>query len=258
MATQERKYATARHPTIEALVHGLYRYKDRKQAISRFKNITEYFVLSKEQPTSTEESPAAMLWIKGFAVTEDETAAGFTGQFAEIRVVTLDSGIHSLTATRVDKPLSAHPQKKRSAAKHPNWGHPVMRAVKKAKVYKTIDEASAELELLHTEYPEVSIPGPGKLYIIVYEKREGNPRPTHKIALEIGAAKDGSGFVIAARDNEKTDKKLPKKAEAAPTAEIGGEAANPGYFAAMVTVKKKRRTKNAGRPVTGMKPENEA
>jgi hypothetical protein len=163
MSSSQRKYATANHPTIEALVHGLYRYKDRAQAVARFKNIVEHFVLSKEQPESTPENPAALLWIKGYGLTEDEIAKGFSGHFAEMRIATLDNGLFTLTAMRVEKPIGTHPQKKRLASKHPNWGHPVMRAVKKAKIYPTIEDANAELELLHLEFPEVSIPGLGKL-----------------------------------------------------------------------------------------------
>ncbi len=255
MSSTQRKYATANHPTIEALVHGLYRYKDRAQAVTRFKHIVDHFVLSKDQPESTADEPAALFWIKGFSVSEAETAKGFTGHFAEMRIVRLPDGLYSLTATKIDKAIANHPQKKRLKSKHPNWGHPVMRAVKKKKVYSSIEEANAELELLHLEFPEVSIPGQAKLYIIIYEKREGISRPTHKIALEI-KANDGGGFVIAARDNEKPAK--PKKAlPDAQASEPLVADARPGHFAAQVLLRKKTRRKNAGRPVTGMKPETE-
>jgi hypothetical protein len=250
MSEANRKYATAKHPTIEALVHGLYRYKDRAQAVSRFDNIAKHFVLCKEQPESTKENPQVLFWIKGYAVSEEETAKGYTGHFALMQIVTLENGQFSLSATRVDRPIGQHPQKKRLASKHPNWGHPVMRAVKKQRVYETIEEASAELELLHTEYPEVSIPGPAKLYIIIYEKREGIARPTHKIALEIKPYTDG-GFVIGARDNEKQPKpKLPETGEEKPKT----PNAQKGYFTSLIAVKRKRR--NAGRPVTGQKAED--
>lgn len=258
MSSSERKYATANHPTIEALVHGLYRYKERKQALARFKNIAEHFVLSKDQPNAEAEDPVCVFWIKGFAVTEDEAAKGFTGHFVEMRLATLGSGIFTLAASKVEKPLSAHPQKKRLISKHPNWGHPIMRAVKKGKVYPTIEAASAELEEMHLEFPEVSIPGMGKLYIIIYEKRPGITRPTHKIALEI-KTKDEGGFIIAARDNEKPDRpKSKQQPGAAGETTDKAKAAEPvGPFAAKVLLRKKTRRKNAGRPVTGLKPKAE-
>jgi len=253
MSDKQRKYATANHPTIEALVHGLYRYTDRKQAVSRFKNITEHFVLSKDQPESTTETPVALLWIKGYGLTPEEEAQGFTGHFCEMKLGLTGKGQHTLVATKIDKPISVHPQKKRLQSKHPNWGHPVMRAVKKGKVYTTLDAASAELELLHTEFPEVSIPGINKLYIIIYEKREGVKQPTHKIALEL-VAKD-AGFIIVSRDNEKgasapASKHAPGTEAAAAAPSDAGARLTPGQknpavqvgnFTAQELLRKKKR-----------------
>lgn len=243
MSDKQRKYATANHPTIEALVHGLYRYADRKQALARFKNIAEHFVLSKDQPESTPEQPVALLWIKGYGVTPEEEAQGFTGHFCEMSLGLTDKGQHTLIAKRIDKPITTHPQKKRLQSKHPNWGHPVMRAVKKGKVYTSLEAASAELELLHTEFPEVSIPGINKLYIIIYEKREGVKQPTHKIALEL-VAKD-AGFIIQARDNEKVKGPSSKQA---PSADATSAPATPkeapkqvGSFTAQELLRKKKR-----------------
>ncbi len=256
MSSKTRKYATANHPTIEALVHALYRYPTMEKARERFEHLTQHFVLSKEQPESTAENPAAHLWIKGFAVTEDETAKGFTGHFAEIRIATTDKGLFTLTATRVEKPIGSHPQKKRLTSKHPNWGHPVMRAVKKKKRYETIEEANAELELLHSEFPDVSIPGVNKLYIIIYEKREGIARPTHKIALELKTHTDG-GFIIDHRDNEKPAKpksKLPPGEQGEGTSESPSQQ---GYFTSMVSLRKSKKKRNA-LPAIKAQPDSEA
>jgi hypothetical protein len=258
MATITRKYATIKHPSVEALVHGRYRYKDKKQALARFKNIADHFVLSKEQPQSTKDNPATVFWIKGFAVEEAETTAGFIGHFARMEIKTLDTGLFTLVAHKVERPLATHPQKIRPTSKHPNWGHPVMRAVKRAKPYATIEEAQSELDVLHLEFPEVSIPGQGKVYIIIYEKREGIKQPTHKIAIEIAVRPEG-GFILIARDNEKKDKPTSKhrpdmREEREPTA----ADAKPGAFAAKVLLRKKSKRKNLGRPVTGLKPKDEA
>lgn len=201
MSDDSRKYATIKHPTIEALVNDLYKYVERKQALSRFHNIRDNFVMSKEQPESTREDPIAVFWIKGYGLTPAEEEKGYTGHFAQMRLGTNTKGQHTLVANKMDVPITKHPQKKRLASKHPNWGHPVMRAVKKGKVYDTLEAASAELELLHLEFPEVSIPGVNKLYLIIYEKREGIKQPTRKIALEL-AQKD-HGFTLVCKDNEK-------------------------------------------------------
>jgi hypothetical protein len=253
MTSTARKYATIKHPTIEALVGGHYRYKDKKQALARFTNIAENFVLSKEQLESSASSPIIVFWIKGFALEEAEITQGFSGHFCEMRIAMRDDGIFTLTATKVEKPLSVHPQKKRPSSKHPNWGHPIMRAIKRQKIYATLEEAQTELEQLHLEFPQVSIPGGAKLYIIIYEKREGEKRPTHKMALEIQVQPKG-GFIITARDNEKTAK--PKTTPSLSSAAIADKdpAEKSGYFANKVLLGKKKRRKNAGRPETGLKP----
>lgn len=261
MAEKQRKYATVKHPTIEALVHGLYKYKERTQAEQRFKNIANYFVLSKEQPESTEQDPALQFWIKGYALTPEEEAKGFTGHFCEMRIAQGDKGLFTLTATRIEKAITNHPQKKRLTSKHPNWGHPVMRAVKKAKRYETIEAANAELELLHTEFPDVSIPGPAKLYIIIYEKREGTKKPTHKIALEIKTHTEG-GYIITSRDNEKPDKPktvhAPSTQAAADAQAAGAEAANPqGYFTSMVALRKAKKKRPTAKPTSSSAPQGE-
>lgn len=240
MSDAQRKYATVKHPTIEALVHGLYKYVDRKQALSRFQNIRDNFVLRKEQPESTPDAPAVIFWIKGFAVTPEEEAQGFTGHFCRMELGTTDKGQHTLVATKIDAPITQHPQKKRLQSKHPNWGHPVMRAVKKGKIYPTLEAANAELELLHLEFPDVSIPGVNKLFLIIYEKREGVKQPTRKIALEL-AAKDG-GFAILCKDNEKKTAK-PASIHAPGTKPEGGAEAPKkiGAFTANELLRQKKR-----------------
>lgn len=200
----ERSYATVKHPTIEALVHGLYKYIDRKDAVSRLENIRANFVMSKDAGGTSKENPSAVFWIKGYGLTDAEIEQGFTGHFCRMEITTNAKGQFTLSATKIETPLDKHPQKKRRPATHPNWGHPVMRSVKKGKIYPTLEAAAHELELLHLEFPEVSIPGVNKLYLIIYEKREGIKQPTRKIALEL-MSKDG-GFSIQWKDNEKAEK----------------------------------------------------
>ena len=218
----ERTYATIKHPTIEALVHGLYKYVDRQQALVRLENIRSNFVMSKDSQATDKQNPSALFWIKGYGLNEAELNAGFTGHFCRMEIATNAKGQFTLSATKVEVPLEKHPQKKRVAAKHPNWGHPVMRSIKKGKVYPTLDAAANELELLHLEYPQVSIPGVNKLYLIIYEKREGIKQPTRKIALEL-VANEG-GFTILCKDNEKTAK-IPK--DTAPPANSEANTSTP-------------------------------
>ncbi|MDX2095837.1 MAG: hypothetical protein SFW64_07880 [Alphaproteobacteria bacterium] len=246
IAAPPRTYATLRHPTIEALVGGHYRYRELSAARARFDSITAHFICSKDLPEPPAEIAAALLWIKGFAVGESEAQAGYTGHFARMDIIRRPDGLFTLTARKLERPLATHPQRKRAAGKHPNMGHPVMRAIKKRKIYASIEAAQAELDLLHLDFPEVSIPGAGRLYIILYEKRAGSTRPTHKIAIEIEPHPQG-GYLLAMRDNEK-----PAPASASPS------APPPGAFTAKVLLRQKKKRKNLGRPVTGHTPEEQA
>ncbi len=240
MSDTRRKYATINHPTIAALVGDHYRYKAHAQALKRFHDITANFVLSKEQSAADKRNPSAILWIKGFGLTDTDETAGFTGHFAKITIVECSGGLFTLKATKLERLLAVHPQKKRPSTKHPNWGHPVMRSVKRGKLYDSLEKAQADLELLHLEFPEVSIPGGAKLYIIIYEKREGIARPTHKILLEI-EAQAGGGFIITCRDNEKTS----KSKATSPVYDATNEASAPGHFTSTEAVRKlnRRRTR---------------
>lgn len=242
----ERSYATVKHPTIEALVHGLYKYIDHKDALGRLENIRANFVMSKDAPESSKDHPMAVFWIKGYALTDAEIEKGFTGHFCRMEITTNAKGQFTLGATKVEVPLDKHPQKKRKPAAHPNWGHPVMRSVKKGKVYTTLEAAAAELELLHLEFPEVSIPGVNKLYLIIYEKREGVKQPTRKIALEL-VAKDG-GFAIQWKDNEK--KTLAPASKQPPSAAVAAEApqVQVGSFTANELLRQRKRAMKQKKP----------
>jgi hypothetical protein len=242
MSDSKRKYATAVHPSIEAVLAGLYRYKTREQAQERIKALGENFVLSKEQPN---EKDVILMWIKGFAVTEEEEKEGFTGHFARIAIQETDEGKFTVTAARHDIPLEVHPQKKRVIMRHPNWGHPVLRSSKRGRVYETMEDAQNELLLLHEEFPEVSIPGVGKMYIIVYGRKEGSKKPIHKIAIEIQPDKEGKGFILVTRDNEKDGKKKERKIHARMNMDKPADAPK-GYFSSLEVIRKEKKKKKLG------------
>lgn len=236
MSSKNRTYATALHPTVEAVLGGLYRYKTLAQAKERLASLASHFVLSKEQPA---EEDTILMWIKGFALTAEDEKEGYIGQFARITILQTEDGKFTLTAARHDIPLDVHPQKKRVQMRHPNWGHPILRAAKKGRNYASMEEAQEELMALHEEFPEVSIPGVGKLFIIVYGKKEGSKKPIHKVALEIHPDKEGNGFTLHARDNEKGEKKERKM-----HMRMGMEkpAEGPkGYFSSLEVIRKEQK-----------------
>jgi hypothetical protein len=134
-----------------------------------------------------------------------------------------------LTAEKLDTPLENHPQKKRPTFKQPDWGHPIMRAVKNQKRYETIEEVQAELAELHKQFPDVTIPNVNKLHVIVYERREGEKNPTRKYTIELKSDEEGK-FYMLAKENTGPKRRKPFVTE-------GKEA--QGFFTARALLKKK-------------------
>lgn len=233
-----RRYATIMHPTIGAVLAGTYRFANEDQAKQQLQIFRDHFVLSRHQNEEAGDN-GIILWIKGYAVTNDEKKGGFTGNYALIGLKKLPDGKHTLEATKLESELKYHPQRQRPTHKHPNWGHPILRSVKKKRIYPTVEAAQKELQMLHEEYPQVTIPLTNKLYLIIYSRQQ-NP-PAQKFVLEIKVGEEG-GFFIDAYEN---DYKAPKEgaAVAAPAGEPKSQGEEPpgGYFTSMVALKRSRK-----------------
>lgn len=248
-----RVYATTRHPTIAAVIAGNYRYADIDQAKRQLAILRDHFVLSRHQTEEAGEH-GIILWIKGYLITPEEKKDGYTGNYAVIFPVLRPNGKYTLIASKVESELKFHPQRQRPTHKHPNWGHPILRSVKKKRIHDTVEAAQEELARLHEEFPEVTIPLTNKLYLIVYS-RQDNP-PAQKYVLEVKVGEKG-GFYIDATKNEFQGKAdiavMPEEQAAmdgrdkkAPVASDEGKPA-PGKFASMVELRRKKKRKKPGR-----------
>ena len=268
------RYATVRHPTIEASIKGLFRFEREEQATQRLKSIADYFVLSKKhaspnEATEDEQSQTkpseplreVILWVRGYYLNAADEAKGALGHFAKITVKETQDRRYTLRAEKVPVEIKFHPQKRRLQSKHPNWGHPILRSVLKERSYDSVEAAAAALQMLHEEYPDVSIPTGNKLYIITYSRGKEAAKPVQKVVLEIKLSPAGDGScVIVSKENQKPFQTKDEKAAATETkAEEASqqelEKANPaGYYTSMV--KLKRKAKN--RPLhKGKTPEND-
>ena len=213
--SKKPRYATVRHPSIEAAVKALYRFEREAQAAGRLASIAHSFILSRKHMPATiegEEAPLKeiILWVRGFHLKEADEKKGALGHFARIHIHELQDGRYTLKAEKIEVEIKNHPQKKRLPSKHPNWGHPVLRSVIKERPYATVAEATAAMQMLHEEYPEVSIPTGNKLYIITYSKPEPGAKPVQKVVLELKLNADGT-CLITAQQNDKPF--LPKEAQ---------------------------------------------
>lgn len=250
-----RRYATIMHPTIGAVVANTYRFASEEQARQQLQIFRDHFVLSRHQNEEAGDN-SIILWIKGYSITPEEKKNGYTGNYAAIGIKKLPENKYTLQATKIESDIKFHPQRQRPSHKHPNWGHPILRSVKKKRIYPTVEAAQAEIQLLHEEYPQVTIPLTNKLYLIIYSRQQ--TPPAQKYVLEIKVAEQG-GFYIDAYPNEyKGGKNLPgaaAKQDAAPQADAPQEAeAAPvpgGYFTSMVALKRSRKKQPVGKPITG-------
>ena len=246
MDTKERKYATIGNPTINAVIKQLYRFDSIEQAEARLVILKQNFVTSKVNKDND-----FIVWLRGYEVSDEEIEKGFLGHYAQFICIKTEDNKYTIGAKKLDIPLDRHPQKKRPTRRHPDWGHQVLRDIKKRKIYFTLEDALEEFQKLQIEYPEVSIPTDNGLLIMIYEKPqiEGD-RPIHKYKFMIKPTPEGA-FYITYKSNEKVKVAIPKiEEELAEGEESSAKPKSPaGYFTAMVSLKKKKRpssTSNAG------------
>ncbi len=231
--TTRKRVAHATHPLIEAAISGLYRFDDIELAYNRLNEIKQQFILSKHQPADDESrGPTLRLWIRGFGLEKGDKEQGFLGHYALLSIGHTPQGRYNLQAEKELAPLAQHPQKERPKRSHPDWGHPILRSIKKAKTYATMEDADAALQKLHAEYPATTIPGQAKLHCIIYERanRESGP-PAVKYTFIVKPTADGA-FIIEAQKNTRNIKPATGKGEAP-----------QGYFTAMVQTKRQRKSR---------------
>jgi len=227
---KQKKNATAVHPSIKAVLKGLYRFANEEQALRRIHDLKEHFVTSKLSTGEAASPNTAIIWIRGYEVTEKEAEEGFTGNYALIAPKKIGEK-YTVAAQKIASELKFHPQRKRPKQKHPDWGHPILRDIKKKRVYESIEQANSELMRLHEEFPEVSIPDENRLMIILYEKMEGSKSPVQKYKFNIMPLPEGGFIVQFARNNKPIKSKMP----------AGTPGKDNGYFTSMVNLKRKKK-----------------
>lgn len=196
-----KKIANVKNPTIEAIAYELLRLPTEEQALERLNLLKDYFVISKKQLENLDK-PTVLMWVRGYGVSEEEEKKGYVGHYMAISIKELRGGKFTLSPTKILFDLKEHPQRQTIiTGKHPNFGHPVLRSVKNKRKFTTMQRAHNHLMRLHNDYPEVSIPGVNKLFIMIYSKEKPESSPIQKYKLEVKPAVDG-GFYIDCSLNE--------------------------------------------------------
>ncbi|MCH2546789.1 MAG: hypothetical protein MK052_04155 [Alphaproteobacteria bacterium] len=235
---KSRRYATVMHPTIGAVLAGTYRFASEEQAKQQLQVFRNHFVLSRHQNEESNDN-SIILWIKGYAITDDEKKNCYTGNYAVVGIKKRRNGKFALEAVKLESDIKYHPQRQRPKHKHPNWGHPILRSVKKKRIYENVEAAQKELQLLHEEFPEVTIPLSTKLYLIIYSRQQ--EPPAQKYVLEIKVNEEGGFYLDAYSNDYKGPKDIPNTQNADEAEKPDPKAAGGGYFTSMVALKRSRK-----------------
>lgn len=225
--------ANIRFPLIEAAVGGHWRLPDETAARERLRELRDSFTHARKS-----DADALTLWIRGYALTAEEKKQGYLGHYARITVKRAGNHKWTLAAVKEEVDLKRHPVRKYPTDQaHPNWGHPILRDVKKKRIYATAEEAARQLERLHEAYPEASLPGEHKLHLMVYGKggEKEETSPVQKYIFKIRPLEEG-GFLIESRRNERRKKPALVTGAANKTRKPKPEK---GFFTSMVQKKKR-------------------
>ncbi len=239
-----QRYANVANPHVHALITGRYRFEDEAQAIKKMQYFEKHFTVSnKEKDDNMPEGKACMkLWIKDYHLTDEDMDEGYMGHFAFVTPQMLPTGIYTLNATKIDIELKYHPRRRRRKERLPNWGHPILRNVKKEKIYATLEEVMQEFDQLLMEYPDTTIPGDNKLLLMIFDRQSNPKQPAQKYIMKVKPHKEG-GFVLQCKLNEYVGRMGPR----ADAKQDNADEAPSGYFTSMVSLKRKNRpTSNAG------------
>lgn len=237
---KSKTYASTEIPTVAAAVDELLRLETEAQAIAFLENIAEHHILSREQ-VPTGKKLTLTLWIRGYDITPAEKKEGALGNFATLAYKQVNKR-WTIYPTKLLLPPEKHPQRQYVArGKHPNWGHPLLKAIKKGKSYATLEDAQEDLATLHEQYPTSSIPTRQKLYLMVFTRGEDKKgSPIEKWVLEPKVTPDGR-YGMDLYPN--TGKAKPKEKAKSVVAKASDGASPKGVFTARESLRRKKKSK---------------
>lgn len=188
--------ANTKSALIEAVITHSFRFADLTDAVAKIAFLKTHFITT---PHFVPDSPEdAVLWIKDYSLDAAEIEEGRTGNFAHVTWKQTPQGIFTLTAQKLDVPLEKHPQRK--TPNHPDWGHYLLRNIRKGKHYVTLDEANNALRHMAETYPKACVLATNKLHVKVYKSKGENKNALEPMTLEVITAPEG-GFVITCTPN---------------------------------------------------------
>lgn len=242
MSKKEKKYANAKAPAIAAVINGLYSFVSENDAALVLAQLKTNYIISNQWPNLDNEM---VLWVRGFDINKEDERNGHKGNFGRFKIDKLGKTKFTIKIEKIPVEAAKHPERKYQKQQHPNWGHPVLRLIKRKKLYTSIAEAEKDLRFLQEEFPLVAIPAQDKLYLMVYEKTENKPG-IKKYIFKIKNTEEGK-FYIDYKIN--TPQKKPQQA----VAPITGNTEKPpqeslGEFTSKVLLKRAMKQKRSPKP----------
>ncbi len=144
------KVATTNHPLLRQLLRPRQRASTEARARQRLQHIGSLFIQSRDGRSDD----GFRLWVRGYALTKQEQEQGYTGNFVIFHLVQDPDGWR-IVACKEQVELSQHPERVRTpTGTMPNWGFPVLRSIKRERLFYSKEEAQAHLQELIDAYPK--------------------------------------------------------------------------------------------------------
>ena len=153
---KNKRYADSKNPTIQAILSEMYRFASLADAQKQLDMLRSEFICASRQPVDS-ANPSLLLWIRGFALSGDDASRGVVGHFAQVSIRPAE-GAFTLTASHVAVDYREHPVRTQVSRDNPNWGHPILRGIRKDKHYGAIEDAQKSWHCCTRPFPRYRSP----------------------------------------------------------------------------------------------------
>jgi hypothetical protein len=171
-------YATTHSYELLALLQDspANRFFTYEAALTKLKALKKYPLCNQNKIQYDEETEMA-LWVKGYGI-EESRKDGYFGNYIKIKIqdyLFKNKTFYKLSFEVIEIDKKYHPFKALPESMNnrmPNWGHPVLRAVKSLKEFDGKHEAQSFLERLVHEFPTAHpVPGLDGIRTFIFSRR---------------------------------------------------------------------------------------
>lgn len=172
---KKRYYNSESGSLLRSIRLGKATFPTRIDAIRVVESIKQKYICRKPPDDGAWRRGVVELWIRNFEVTPEEKKRGARGNYAKMYTKRLPDNTFTIAVDKIPVPVKNHPQRTRQRHPHPNFGHPVLRAVTNRQAYDSRDEAYDRLASLHDEFPNGTKLFRTGLNVYVFSRDRNNP-----------------------------------------------------------------------------------